>query len=233
MKVTQGQDFALTLGICLFLMSPSSQAQEPDSLGERVRKLQSRMSTLSETAAPIRDRSDILVVSQRFMRGADRHDKELARSAFWPEATVNYGTPMQRDAFIEWDEERLGRFAAHQHHITGQTVEVAGNVAHVESYVIALLVPRDKSVDKAGDKKPGKALTSEKSRIGSGRFVDRWERRDGEWRVIVREYIEDLALLGETVDSCSTRRCLGTWDKTDPSYARPLNSSSEADTVAR
>jgi hypothetical protein len=184
--------------------------------------LQARMSKLDPRVAHIRDRREIFDASQRYMRGADRHDKELARSAFWPEATISFGTPMSRDEFIDWDERRLAAYAAHQHHITGQTIEVSGDTAHVESYVISFLVPRDTSADKPGVTAPGRALTSEKTRVGSGRFIDRWERRDNEWRIVVREYVEDLALLGDTVDYCGTRRCLGTWDRNDPSYARPL-----------
>jgi hypothetical protein len=68
----------------------------------------------------------------------------------------------------------------------------------------------------------GKANTKEKTRLGSGRYIERWERRSGDWKILVREYVEDLALLGDTVDLCTSGGCLGSWDRNDLSYARPL-----------
>ncbi len=100
-------------------------------------------------------------------RGADRHDKGSGpQRAFWPEATVSYEKPLKLDEFVSWDESRLAGYAAHQHRITGQTIDIDGNTAHVESYVITFLVPRDRSADGAGPATPGRALTSEKSLIG-------------------------------------------------------------------
>jgi hypothetical protein len=116
----------------------------------------------------------------------------------------------------------LAGYSAHQHHVTGQTVEIDGDTAHVESYLVYFLVPRDRTADAAGGATLGRALTTEKTRLGSGRYIERWERRDGEWKILVREYVEDLVLLGDTVDLCTAGRCLGSWDRTDPSYQRPL-----------
>jgi hypothetical protein len=170
----------------------------------------------------LKDRRDIFEASKRYTRGADRHDKDLVRGAFWPEATISYGTPMSRDEYVDWEENTLAGYAAHQHHITGQTVDIEGDTAHVESYVIYFLVPRDRSADTVGPATLGHASTSEKTHLGSGRYLERWQKRNGEWKILVREYIEDLSLKGETVDLCSAGSCLGSWDRNDPSYARPL-----------
>ena len=67
----------------------------------------------------------------------------------------------------------LAGFAAHQHHITGQTIDIEGDSAHVESYVVYFLVPRDRSVDTVGPATLGKANTKEKTRMGSGRYIER------------------------------------------------------------
>lgn len=197
----------------------ASAAGEPATLED----VEARLAELAPRAAYLRDRQEIWDASKRYTRGADRHDKELARSAFWPDATIGHDAePLGRDAFIDGDEARLAGYAAHQHHITGQTVDIDGDTAHVESYLIYFLVPRDESADRPGPAAPGKPLMSEKTRLGSGRYIERWEQRDGEWKILVREYVEDLALEGETVDYCGTRTCLGTWDRTDLSYVRPL-----------
>jgi hypothetical protein len=206
--------------------SAEAGAESPEALRARLAVLEPRLAYLS-------DRRDIFEASKRYTRGADRHDKDLVRTAFWPEATISYEKPMKLDEFVTWDEGRLAGYAAHQHHITGQTIEVDGNTAHVESYVITFLVPRDGSADGAGPATPGRAATSEKSLIGSGRFVERWEKRGAEWKIMVREYVEDLTLEGETIDNCGTRTCLGTWDRNDPSYLRPFDTMTAEDRKAR
>lgn len=215
---------AVALGLVFLLgiaRTPEAQ-QVPSPASSGIASLQARIAELDLQVGYLKDRKNILDTSMRYVRGADRHDKDLVRSAFWPDASVSYGTPMARDAFVDWDERRLSEYAAHQHHVTGQTAEIQGNTAHVESYVIYFLVPRDRGADAPGAARPGRALTSEKTRVGSGRYVERWEKRDGEWKILVREYVEDLALLGGTVDYCAARECLGSWDRNDPSYLRPL-----------
>lgn len=208
-------------------------AQEAAGDAESPAALRARLAALEPRLAYLNDRRDIFEASKRYTRGADRHDKDLVRTAFWPEATVSYGTPMKLDEFVTWDDSRLAAYAGHQHHITGQTIDIDGTTAHVESYVITFLVPRDKRADGVGPATPGRALTSQKSLVGSGRFIERWEKREGEWKILVREYVEDLTLQGETVDTCGTRGCLGTWDRNDPSYLRPFNTLAPEERKAR
>jgi hypothetical protein len=216
--------FATIAAVAALLASTAKapEAQEELNAAALAASLQARFASLDPQVRYLKDRRDIFDVAKRYTRGADRHDKELARSAFWPEATISLGTPMGRDEYVDWEERQLAGYAAHQHHVTGQTIEIDGDTAHVESYVIYFLVPRDRTADVVGPASLGRALTSEKTRLGSGRYIERWERRDGEWRILVREYVEDLALLGDTVDLCSEGRCLASWDREDPSYWRPL-----------
>jgi hypothetical protein len=213
---------ATLVGVALLSSGGDPAAQEGVTAATLIAGLETRLTALDPQVQYLKDRKDIFDAMKRYTRGADRHDKELVASAFWPEATISFGTPMSRDEYVEWEEGTLAGYAAHQHHVTGQTVEIDGDTAHVESYLVYFLVPRDRSADAAGAATPGRALTAEKTRLGSGRYVERWERRGGEWRILVREYVEDLALLGDTVDLCTTGRCLGGWDRTDPSYLRPL-----------
>ena len=209
------------------------EAQEGVSAAALIASLETRLANLDPQVRHLKDRKDIFDVSKRYTRGADRHDKELVASAFWPEATISFGTPMGRDAYVDWEEGVLSGYAAHQHHVTGQTIEVDGDTAHVESYVVYFVVPRDRAADVAGTATLGRAATSEKTRLGSGRYIERWERRNGEWKILVREYVEDLALLGDTVDLCTAGRCLGAWDRTDLSYVRPLEPQTPAQRQAR
>jgi SnoaL-like protein len=196
--------------------------QESAGAAVTIATLQARLAALAPQVAYLKDRRDIFDTLKRYTRGVDRHDKELVRSAFWPDATISFDHPQKLDEYVDQEEALLATFAAHQHHITGQTIDIQGDTAHVESYVIYFVVPRDGRKDVAGPATPGRALTSAKSTIGSGRYIERWEKRNGEWRILVRNYVEDLQLQGDTVDYCGTRPCIGTWDRNDLSYMRPL-----------
>jgi hypothetical protein len=213
---------ALSAVAAVFITARAPEAQEGSDSAALIADLQARIASLAPQVDRLKDRRDIFDALKRYTRGADRHDKELVRTAFWPEATISFGTPMGLDEYVDWEDNRLAGYAAHQQHITGQTIEVDGDTAHVESYVVYFLVPRDRGADTAGAPSPGRALVREKTRLGSGRYVERWERRNGDWRILVREYVEDLALLGDTVDLCTNGGCLGSWDRTDMSYERPL-----------
>lgn len=169
-----------------------------------------RLAKLEAEVSHLRDRQAIYDVLKRYARGTDRHDADLIRSAFWPDAKVSYGAPTSVEEFVKWGIEGHARaYEQNQHHITGQTVEIDGNVAHVESYVVYFLL--------AG-KKPGDNI------IGSGRYIERYEKRNGEWRIAVREYIRDALFKATPLrDLCpEPTGCVGKRDRSDLSYMRPL-----------
>jgi len=180
------------------------------------------LATLQAQVERLSDRQAIADTLQRYIRGIDRHDKDLARSAFWPDAQINMGTPYGRDEYVDHEEAELARYASHQHHITGQTVDLQGNTAHVESYVFFFALPRDAKKDQVGPLTPGRVPANTKTRLGSGRYIERWEKRNGEWKILVRAYVHDLSVDADAVDYCDTRPCLTRWDREDLSYVRPL-----------
>src|SRR5690606_31431683 len=107
----------------------------------------------------------------------DRHDDEMLRSVFHPDAVDNHGFWVgPRDAFVEWaNHECHNALHAHMHNITSHTCEIDGDVAHAESYVI--FVHRFKD---------GKTV-----HVGGERYLDRLEKRGGEWRIVFRRLILD------------------------------------------
>jgi hypothetical protein len=136
---------------------------------------------------------------------------DLIKSAFWPDATISYGRPISVEEFATWANSlHAAKFVQNQHHITGQTVDIQGNVAHVESYVIYFLLSGER--------------TTGTNTIGSGRYVEQYEKRNGEWRIKIREYIPDVLFEGATpIDMCPPGLgCLGKRDRSDISYMRPL-----------
>ena len=163
---------------------------------------------LSEIRALL-DRQAISACILRWFRGLDRHDADIVESVFWPDAQISYGNTFtgQCDEFVPWGiQYHTDRFVLHQHHLTTQTIELDGDTAHAESYVIFF----NRSADR-------------KQLVGGARYIDRLERRNGEWRVLVREFISEMRFI---VDSLIGEGGMGTemgrWDREDISYRRPL-----------
>lgn len=192
-------------------MAPLMQAAET---ADPVASLASRVAALEADLAYLKERQQISDLYVRFTRGFDRQDAELIRSVFWADAQIYYGTESnQRDAFIAAHLPRHTRLGSYAHHITSQTIEISGDVAHVESNLIALF--RDKD-DKWAS-------------VQGLRYIDRLDRRNGEWRITVREAIPHFYLKGKSEFSAFAKLyprgsgCwLGTRDVRDPSYRRPL-----------
>lgn len=158
----------------------------------------------------LKDRQSILDCIYRYCRGLDRHDDDLLRSAFHPDAIDNHGAWVGgMDEFIPWaNHEVHNNFRAHSHNITCHFADIEGDVAHTESYVIFALHKKDGSV----------------VNVGGGRYVDRFDKRNGEWKISLRRLIVDWRFeAGATAwDGGRPPYPAGTWDRNDPSYQRPL-----------
>jgi hypothetical protein len=146
----------------------------------------------------LKDRQAILDVIMRHARGHDRHDTELMNSCFWDDGVDEHGQ------FVTAGPE-YGDWANKTH-----TCEIDGDTAHCETYVIGAMLPRSKS---------GRGT------FVSGRYLDRLERRDGEWRILVRRTTIEVEVEGDAnwPDNkiCETFP-KGAWNPGDLSYARPL-----------
>lgn len=154
------------------------------------------------------DRRAIRDCIYRYARGLDRHDDELLASAFHPDAIDNHGYWVGRlPEFIQWaNHEVHDPYLQHNHHLTGHIAEIDGDVAHTETYVIFILRHSD----------------GETVRVGFGRYMDRFERRDGEWRIALRRLALDARMTADgSVFSTDDNYFHGTWDKSDVSYSRP------------
>lgn len=180
--------------------------------------------TLSELAATVgalqgelaglrvlQDKMAIFECVNRYTRGIDRHDSEMIASVFHRDAVDNHGDFLGSvDEYIEWVNSGHSQTAeAHMHNVTSHTSEIDGNTAHAETYVIVVLRGPD------GDP----------VRISGGRYLDRLEKRDGEWKIQVRRVVMDWRGRLDGGPWIRNRRGypMGTWDKDDMSYMRPLD----------
>lgn len=198
-----------------------------------LRVLDARLAALEADVADMAVYESIWEAELRYTRGLDRHDLDLERSVFWPEAAISYSTLVKLDDIDTWANVAHANNAGHQHHVTGLTLDVDGDTAHEEGYILYSSDPkRDKALDVPGRATPGRIVAGSLATLGTGRYVNRYERRGGDWRMIVHEYVHDISMRLEAVDLCAAG-CLGRWDRTDISYLRPLEPLTIAERQAR
>jgi hypothetical protein len=164
---------------------------------------------LPPSLAHLVDRQEILDCLQRYARGLDRLDEPLIRSAFHADAMDQHG-PVNGsvdDFLAYWLPMQAAREVS-QHHITNHTVEIHGDVAHAETYFLYF----------------GKQFGDPVMRVSGGRYVDRFERRDGCWRIAFRVVISEWQMHadGEPTELLRAQLARGRRDASDPSYQRPL-----------
>lgn len=161
------------------------------------------------------DRQAVRDCIARYCRAVDRHETDLLLQVFHADAHIEIGDfaggPSE---FADTQLRSLAeRYAAHSHNITSHNCAIDGDIAHAESYVLVF------------------ALRKENAEIFSlgARYVDRLERRGGEWRIAHRRMVKDY---GFTADGSESRQPaggypIGTRDRTDLSYKRPVELSPE------
>lgn len=114
----------------------------------------------------------------RYSRGVDRCDEEMLRSAYWEDAFDDHcifsGT---REELIAWVMPLLRLMESSQHTIGNILIRLHGDHADVESYYHGYHRLNDGS----------KSFDS----IQAGRYVDRLECRDDEWRIARRKVVVD------------------------------------------
>jgi len=114
----------------------------------------------------------------RYMRGLDRHDSALMLDQFWQDGWCEYGFYNDSpQAFIEFCMGALKEHAANQHMIGQVLIECEGDQAFGEVYFQAY----------------HKVATEDgfEDLIIAGRYLDRYERRDGVWKFAYRSEVVD------------------------------------------
>lgn len=160
------------------------------------------------------DRSAILDCIASHARGHDRHDIELLTRAYHEDGIDEHGYAINPGPeYARWANKVHAKGSLlHTHNITTHTCEIDGDVAHCESYVLVILLNND----------------GVSARLISGRYIDRLERRKGEWKIALRRSTVDVLLSGDASilnmpffhDQGYTK---GLRDKRDVSYQRPLS----------
>jgi hypothetical protein len=159
----------------------------------------------------IHDRQAIRAVIDRYSRGVDRQDRDLLISCYHPDAIDDHGMFVgPAGEFFDWtDPSHLRFFRTHQHVVTNHVCEFNGSTAHCETYYFF-----------AGMTKDGNKLG-----LAGGRYIDRMEKRNGEWRIAARKCVVEWG--NENMSTEATAAIYAAVgkvarDKSDLSYDRPL-----------
>lgn len=123
------------------------------------------------------DREAIRDCLYRYCRGIDRADEALLRGAYWPDAHDRHGAYVgDLDGFLAQALPRLRSGSRGVHQISNILIELHGEVAAVESSFLALQT---------------NAAAPAHETFLCGRYLDRFERRAGEWRIAERTVVYD------------------------------------------
>lgn len=149
----------------------------------------------SFSPARIADRLAIQDVMYRWCRAIDRLDLEAIRTVFHPDGVDRHG-PFNGtvDELIEWIRARHEKIPFSMHQVGNMLIEFAGpDLALVETYV------------RTTQRYPADAMASLAQLTGGAedgyehgadlftcsRYIDRFERRNGDWRIAQRTLSQD------------------------------------------
>jgi hypothetical protein len=187
---------------------------------------------LERAVVELQDRQAILDCLMRYSRGVDRLDRELLRSVYHDDAIDDHGMFVgDRDEFADWVVGmHSSTHLSHQHYLFNHFCDLDGDVAHTETYYMFVGMNRE-----------GDPLS-----MSGGRYIDRFEKRDGRWAIAARLCVRDWAPLPTQpdFDDPSTLTAIRavlppavrdfmatgpkvTRDRHDPSYDRPLKVDQE------
>lgn len=125
------------------------------------------------------DREAIRECLYRYSRGVDRLDADMVRSAYWPDCIDNHMSfTGNAEEFIGWAFPTMGSMDQSQHFIANILMTIRGDTADAESYFYGF--HRINTPDGAKN-----------DVIGAGRYIDTFEKRGEEWRIIKRKVVTD------------------------------------------
>ena len=161
------------------------------------------------TTEQLSDIQCIREVALRYCRGVDRLDEDVMKSAYWPDATDDHGV-FKGNAweFCALCMEAHEPWRSTSHCILNHSIELDadGGGAYGEVYNVTYLFRKDEAV----------------LDTWVGRYLDRYEKRDDEWRILervcVHEGTHSTPTTAMAIDAGAFRQ--GSFDR--PSVGRPI-----------
>ena len=133
---------------------------------------------MAYTLDELSDIESIRDIARRYCRGVDRLDLEEMKSAYWSDATDDHGTFVGNAwDFAEYCMVGHLRWRSTAHCIYNHTIELDADGAHArgELYNVSYLYQKDAEI----------------LDIWHGRYLDLYEKRVGEWRILERVCVHE------------------------------------------
>jgi len=163
----------------------------------------------------LNSRAEITEVVLRYVRAIDRCDEDLLRSCFHPDSHHRHGSFDGASADFCGHAMAVCRAVEATHHQLGPvSIELASETAFVETYFT--------SHHRFGAVPPPGGEPHE-DRFMGGRYIDRFERRDGVWKIAARQGINEWLRYEPSSDRgfwSGPAGQRGRRDRDDPVYRR-------------
>ncbi|HMK86292.1 MAG TPA: nuclear transport factor 2 family protein [Steroidobacteraceae bacterium] len=136
------------------------------------------MNDLTEELNTLLERDRIRRCIAALARGEDRRDAELIRASYWPDSTSDYGVFAGTfDEYLAWVVPGSPAIPVTQHVLGQSMIELEGGTARAETHVTSY--------------HRVKMGAEERDTVIGGRYLDRLQKRAGEWRIAHRTMLYD------------------------------------------
>ncbi len=128
------------------------------------------------------DKQQIYNQLVRFCRTVDRLDRPDFEQLWCKDAQVAYHGAFEGgwQEFADWVWGMCQTMQSHSHQIANMLIEVDGEQASSEAYVSVTLLPP------AGEDGSVSEIQL------CGRYLDRWQKQQGEWKILQHELVSDI-----------------------------------------
>lgn len=146
---------------------------------------------LPEAVLLMAEKQQITEVLYRYARGCDRRDEQALRACFHADSTHQHGSFVGSSGdFCALALQIVGALTACKHMISNVLIDVRGSRAISECHFLSY----HRLVDAHG---------RESDRFHGGRYLDRFEKRAGEWKIAHRTGLYDFERIVEPTASPS------------------------------
>jgi len=137
--------------------------------------------TQDQALQQLLDKQAITEVLYRYARACDRADEEMMRSCFHPDSRHRHGRfDGSSSDFVDFAMKIILGVKLERHLMTNVQIELDGDKAVSECYYLAY--------HRQTDPETG----ADEDYLNGGRFIDHFERRNGEWRISQRIGLMDF-----------------------------------------
>lgn len=136
---------------------------------------------LQRAVAELQDREAIRAVLTGIARGADRYDQALLAACIHADAKLDMGgaSAITGAAFVDMLKPPAKPPQGRMHMLSNERIVLEGDAAWSETHVLSCQQIEDAGVVQ--------------TRLRAGRYLDRFTRGDGQWKLSERTFIDEWA----------------------------------------